>query len=85
MISIIVLALFFMASVPVCVVLVVSACVLSGQCRQAEEEHAARIDELEDAIRETLGFYQGEWDAVGEHPSSRYRLYVEYYQGLLDD
>ena len=82
-IGLIVVALFFMASVAVCVVLVVNACVLSGQCRQAEEEHAARVNELEDAIRETLTEKRGEWAAVGNHPASRYRRDVEYYQGLL--
>ena len=66
-------------------VMVVSACILSGQCRQAEEARAARIDELEDAIRETLEEKRGEWASMGNHPASRYRRDVEFYQGLLDD
>ena len=81
--SLIVIALFCI--VAVCTVLVVSACMLSSQCRRAEEKLDARIDELEDAIRETLEFYTGEWAAVGNHPASRYRRDVEFYQDLLDD
>ncbi len=69
--------------VAVSTVLVVSACILSSQCRQAEEARAARVNELEDAIRETLDEKQGEWAAVGNHPASRYRRDVEYYQDLL--
>ena len=80
MISLIVLALICIVFVAVSVV---SACILSGKCRQAEEERDARIDELEDAIRETLDEKQGEWAAVGNHPASRYRRDVEYYQDLL--
>ncbi len=83
-ISLIVLALFCMAFVAVSV-MVVSACILSGKYGQAEEERDARVNELEDAIRETLDEKQGEWAAVGNHPASRYRRDVEYYQGLLDE
>ena len=85
MISLIVIA-FCLSFVAVSAALVVSAyCILSGQCRQAEEERDARVNELEDAIRETLDFYTGEWAAVGNHPASRYRRDVEYYQDLLND
>ena len=83
MISLIVIALFCIVAVST--VLVVSACILSGQYRRAEEERATRVNELEDAIRETLDEKQGEWAAVGNHPSSRFRRDVEYYQDLLDD
>ncbi len=81
--SLIVIALFCIVAVST--VLVVSACILSSQCRQAEEARAARIDELEDAMRETLEEKRGEWASMGNHPASRYRLDVEFYQGLLDD
>ena len=84
MISLIVLALFCIAFLAVSV-MVVSACVLSGQCDQADEARAARIDELEDAMRETLEEKRGEWASMGNHPASRYRRDVEFYQGLLDD
>ena len=83
MISLIVLALFCMVFVAVCAVLGISACMLSSKCSQAEEEYAERVNELEDAIRETLNEKQGEWASVGNHPASRYRRDVEYYQGLL--
>ncbi len=84
MISLIILTLLFMAFVAASV-LVVSACMLSSKRRRAEEEWSERVDKLEDAMREELAHYQSEWASVGNHPASRYRRDVEFYQDLLND
>ena len=41
------------------------------------------FDEVLNALKDEAAYYEAEWKAVGNHPSSRFKKEMEYFQNLV--
>ena len=41
------------------------------------------LEEILDALKDTAAHYEGKWKNVGNHPASKHKWDMEYFQGLV--